>query len=236
MVAYLLGWHFALTVIYAVGLFSFAVSSEISKRRLGLLMSTPVSAWEFAFNKFAANGLNLLSLSALAFIPIFYVSRLGFVPLRRVIAVFVVTWITVIVIGPVVMTVSLLARSTSQALTRSGFAVLLLFLLWILFPGAIFVVLGPKTSGRFFLSFSPCYVTAQTISAVNDRHPIADVSWTACCLAGLLTSALVFLYCARCVRVVGLCQATGDTRAFLWRRARKKRKNRRRVYRRQTVK
>jgi len=210
-------FQFVAAQLVALVLTSNAISEEISRRTLGVLMSTPVTGLQIVAGKLASKFWQVLVLLAVS-LPLLAVVRvLGGVPWSFVVAGLCLTLTGAVFVASLTMLLSILNRRTYAVLIES---VLALGVLWA----------GLPLLAGWILARSPFLNERQIINVLSHANPplalivrteeMMNPWWAsrlptstlAMCAIPLGASAVVLGVCVMLVRRVALRQAAGDAR------------------------
>jgi ABC-type transport system involved in multi-copper enzyme maturation permease subunit len=222
----MLGFQFAVLHLAAPVLLATSISNEVHYRRLGLLMSTPITGFEIVMGKFLARQLVLAFLLACS-LPLIMASHVfGPPPWQFILEVSAVTITAMVFTGSLGMLASTRSRLKSQAVVKGVVATLAVLVLTPFVYAAIGSLLGlwitPFVYGHPYAALTEVLRRARAAPWAQ----AAAFRWYLHCLLMLGVSAVILAFCVKNVRRVALRQATGDTRAHLWRRRRTRRTRR----------
>ena len=201
---------------------STAISEEIYRRTLGVLMTTPINSFQIVMGKLFSKLLQLLILLAISLPLLALVRVFGGVPWEYVVAGLCITVTGLIFTGSVSLFYSITSRRAYLAILKAFFTLLaLFFLIPILAP----LLLRGDTPGWLMIAFlyaNPSWSLAGAgelllPGSVSQAIPF---HWRIHCLVMLGMSAAVLGVCVLKVRSVGLRQATGEAGLFTRRRRR----------------
>ena len=222
IVTVIVWFQFCATQLIAVCMFATAISDEIYRRTLALLMTTPINSFQIIMGKLFSKLLQLLILLAIS-LPLLAVVRVfGGVPVEFVIAALCVTLAAAVFTGSLSMFFSIANRRAYVAILKTIFTLLVLFLLvpylvWELWEDA------PDWVSTALAHSNPWGAMVGLVMTLLPPFPVtlSSFSWPAHCLVMLGASAAVLGVCTAVVRKVGLRQATGEAGLFVRRRRRR---------------
>ena len=206
-------FQFAVTQAVALIMLSTAISDEVHRRTLGVLMTTPINSFQIVMGKLLSRLLQLLMLLAISVPLLAMVRVLGGVPWQFLAAGLCITVTGMIFTASVSMFFSITDRRAYVAIVRTAVVLLVLFLA---LPLVIVIYLsnGPA---HLWVSTVLLYTnpTWSLIAAGKLLLPGAIAKaipfyWQAHCLVMLGMSAAVLGVCVLMVRRAGLRQAAGE--------------------------
>ena len=212
---------FALQLV-AVVILSTAISEEVRARTLGVLMSTPVSAFQIVFGKLLSGLLQLLVLLAVSLPLLTLVRVFGGVPLDYVLATVCITFTACLFAGAVALLFSALFRRAYAGILLTLGTLGVLYVLVPMMVALAFTALGLDGFGGkkieimmiVLLHLSP--LGAQLVNTFTilepGNSPIAFFSWPLHCGIMVVLSSLVLLACTLLVRRASLRSALGGAR------------------------
>jgi len=213
IVSFVVSFQFVVAQLFAIVMLSTSISEEIRNRTLGILMSTPINAFQIVVGKLLSKLLQLILLLAIG-LPVLAVIRLfGGIPWSYVVSELCITLTAVLLAGSVSLFFSIHSLNTYSAILK---ATLSLALIYAFIP----MVLWALSSTRVFLSCLPAlFITNpflniyfENIKALSPGLPtsLALVSWPWHCGFMLALTGLVIALSVRTVRRVALRQAIGQ--------------------------
>lgn len=222
----IVGFQFVAVQLIAVVLMSTAISEEIYRRTLGVLMTTPITSFQIVMGKLLSKLLQMAQLVALSLPLLALVRVFGGVPWESVIGGLCLTLASAVFAGAVSLYFSIYNRRAYVAIIK---AVLALATLFALLP--VLVAFYLHDSGRaamypamdFLIHVDP-YVGIYALIADMMTSGMAPftISWPLMCAVQLGAAALVLGICVVTVRKVALRQATGEAGEFISRRRRRR--------------
>ena len=208
-------FQFLAAQLLAVISLSTAISDEISRRTLGVLLSTPVTALQVVMGKLTSKLLQIMILLAIS-LPILAVIRVfGGIPWGFIVAGLCLTVCCAVFVASLSLLCSIHTRHAYWAIFATFMVIAVLFGLLPLLVGVLLDRSGVsgRTLEMVFSHLHPVFSLAALSEAVENPYfsgRIGAFAWQSCCLVMLgLTTAVIFLSVAR-VRKVSLRQATGD--------------------------
>jgi len=212
-------FQFCLVQLLAVVMLSNSISEEISRRTLGVLMTTPISSFQIVVGKLVSKLWQLLVLLAIS-LPILAVVRIfGGVPWDFVVAGMCITFAAAVHAGAWSMFFSIFARRSYAAIFG---AIFMLGVLYALVPWMVYAILDlayrrvPEASFFSGLAFFNPPIALGLLSESLMRPGWAagrlTVSWPGLCAIMLGVAAAVLGVCVLFVRRVALRQAVGHVR------------------------
>ncbi len=215
----------------AVTMLSSAISEEVQRRTLGVLMTTPIGSLQIVLGKLLSKLLQLVLLLA-ASMPLLAIVRVfGGVPWDYVLSSLCVTLTAAIFAGSVSLAFSTYTRQAHQVVARTA------LICFLLYAGPLIVVqlLQLRYQVRIVPGVALSYANPFIVMTYATRNmlfasPAAlTVAWLPHCaiMAGL--SALMLAFSMISVRRVGLRQATGQPGIFASRKERRAAKAKRRT-------
>ncbi len=221
MTGAVLWFQFIVMQVLAMALLSTSFREEMQRRTLGVLMTTPITGWQFVMGKLLSKLLPLLTLLALS-LPLLAIVRVfGGVPWGYIVSSLCITFTAMILMGSITLFFA--------AADRSAIGVIVLTVLtWVAVFAIPFRVAGAVGSGSLLtLVFVANPLVAMAANSMMWLSPgwgaplfFGSFLWVIHCGIALGISALIVRAAARRVRSVGLLalQEGGATR-----RRRKKR-------------
>jgi ABC-2 type transport system permease protein len=213
IITFLVWFQFYATQLVAIVMLSTAISDEIYRRTLGVLMSTPITSFQIVVGKLSGKLLQLILLLGVS-LPLLAVVRIfGGVPWDYIISSLCMTLSTLIFVG----SLSLFFSSFS----RKIYIVIILTLLTLgLLFGLSYMLLDTQP-GMFILSRSDKLVLLYhtnpyfmlNVSTSNMLNPSftrrIPLSWPIHCGIILMASSFVLIGCIYRVRKIAIAQASG---------------------------
>ncbi len=212
--AVIVWFQFVTMQLLALLVLSTAVSEEVHRRTLGVLMTTPVSGFQIVVGKLLSGLLQLGLLLAVS-LPLLVVVRVfGGVPWEFVASGLCITLTTTLFAGSLSLYFSIGSRRSYWVFLQ---AVVTMLVLFFVFPWAC-VMLGDWSEVQFANSIvgwlnpyaAMAVATEQMFSA---RTPFVAYPWPMHCLAMAGASAVLLAVCVVKVRRVALAQIAGETPA-----------------------
>ena len=208
LVATVAWFQFVTMQILAVVVMSAAVSEETQRRTLGVLMSTPITGWQFVIGKLLSKLFGLLVLLAIS-LPVLAVVRVyGGVPWSFVVSTLCITFASVVLIGSISLFLALGRRDTFWTIAWTVGVYGFLFVLlphWINYNSrepvlslwSPFIAMGTETAK----------LMGSTPGSVSAPH------WGYFCLVAGTVSLAYLWGAARRVRAIGLRTLDPETRS-----------------------
>ena len=219
IVAAIVLFQFCATQLIVVCMFSTAISDEIYRRTLGLLMTTPINSFQIIMGKLFSKLLQLLILLAISLPMLAVVRVFGGVPWEFVVAALCVTVTAAVFAGSVSMFFSIGNRRAYVAILKAIFTLLALFLVVPFVTEALWRP-RPQWLSMVLTYANPWGAMARVFRNFVSPFPAA-LSWQVHCLVMLGASGAVLAVCTAVVRKVGLRQATSEAGLFVRRRQRR---------------
>ena len=221
-------FQFVAVQVLAIIMLSTAISDEIYKKTLGVLMTTPISSFQIVFSKILSKLLQLILIVSIS-LPILAIVRIfGGVPWSFVLSGLCVTLTAAIFAGSLSLIFSIYNRQSHIVVTRTAIACFFIYALPLIvyailknnvFGGQAFAELIPKL-GLFFIN--PFMLMKTITMRMNSPASIVAARvWLWHCAAMLGMSCAVLVWAGFSVRKAGLRQVTGQAGLFLTRRERK---------------
>ncbi len=207
-------FQFAATQVVALVMLSTAISDEVHRRTLGVLMTTPISSFQIVMGKLLSRLLQLLMLLAIS-VPLLAMVRVfGGVPWQFLAAGLCITVTGMIFTGSVSLFFSITDRHAYVAIVRAAVVLLVLFL------ALPFIVINQFSDvgglslwvSAIFLYMNPTWslIAAGKLLLPGAAAKGIPFYWQAHCLIMLGMSAAVLSVCVLMVRRAGLRQAAGE--------------------------
>jgi len=224
-------FQFIAIQLIAIVMLSSAISEEIQRRTLGVLMTTPIASSQIILGKLLSKLLQLVLLLAISMPLLAIVRVFGGVPWDYVLSSLCVTLTAAIFAGSVSLALSAYTRQAHQVVART---VLICFLLYA-GPAIIVQLLQIRYQVRIVSEATLSYANPFLIMTYATRSMLAalpavlNVAWPGHCaiMAGLSASVLAFS--AISVRRAGVRQATGQPVIFASRKERRAARAKRRT-------
>ena len=224
-------FQFVAIQFLAVVMLSSAISEEIQRRTLGVLMTTPIGSLQIVLGKLLSKLLQLVLLLAISMPLLAIVRVFGGVPWDYVLSSLCVTLTAAIFAGSVSLAFSTYTRQAHQVIART---VLICFLLYA-GPAIVAELVQLRYQVRLLSQATLSYANPFLIMSYATRNMLLaspaglNVAWLEHCaiMAGL--SALMLAFSAISVRRVGVRQATGQPGIFASRKERRAAKAKRRA-------
>ena len=209
-------FQFIAIQLLAIVMLSAAISDEIYRRTLGLLMTTPISSLQIVIGKLFSKLLQLVLLLAIS-MPILSVVRvLGGVSWDYVVSSLCVTLTAAIFAGSIGLALSITNRHSHTVIVRTF---LLCFLFYIV-PAIVLPLLQFVYQIRINAEMILFYVNPFVAMGILTRSMLSPamtaigLSWPLHCAVMLGISALLLAFSTVRVRKAGLRQATGQAGIF----------------------
>lgn len=209
--------------IIAAVMLSTAISDEIHRRTLGLLMTTPIGSFQIVIGKLLSKLLQLILLLAIS-LPLLAVVRVfGGVPWDYVVSSLCVTLTAAVFAGSVSLFFSISTKKAHEVVVKTF---VICFFLYLVIPGAFHLLMltarfrGPSSAPLAYIN--PFIVMA--FSTTGLMYPSAggsNVFWPAHCAVMLGVSTVCLALSMVSVRTVALRQATGEAGLFTRRKERR---------------
>ena len=216
-------FQFIAIQLLAAIMLSAAISDEIYRRTLGLLMTTPISSLQIVMGKLFSKLLQLVLLLTIS-MPILSIVRvLGGVSWDYVVSSLCVTLTAAIFTGSVGLALSTTNRHSHLVIVRTA---LICFLFYIV-PAIVLQLLQFVYQWRIDAERMLFYVNPFVALAILTRGMLSPVMaavglpWPLHCVVMLGFSALLLAFSTVRVRKVGLRQATGQAGIFASRKERR---------------
>jgi ABC-2 type transport system permease protein len=223
IITIIIWFQFVAIQFLAVVMLSSAVSDEVHRRTLGVLMTTPIGSLQIVLGKLLSKLLQLLLLLAISMPLLAIVRVFGGVPWDYVLSSLCVTLTAAIFAGSVSLAFSTYTRQSHQVIART---VLVCFLLYA-GPTIVVELVQLRYQVRLFTQATLSYanpfqiMSYATMNMLTGSSAVLNVAWLPHCaiMAGL--SALMLAFSTISVRRVGLRQATGQPGIFASRKERR---------------
>jgi ABC-type transport system involved in multi-copper enzyme maturation permease subunit len=218
--AFIVWFQFIASQFIAVVLLSTAISDEIYNRTLGVLMTTPINAFQIVIGKLTSRMLQLLVLISLS-MPVLAVIRVfGGIPWVFLLESLAVTFCTILFAGTLSLFYSIFCR-------RAYIAIILTLLTmaagFLLAPGLVYLTIEAFSINRMAAtSLATEWITvanpwvclvAATEHLGTRRGAMGAPSLSIHCLIMLAASATLILLAVACVRKAALRQIAGGASA-----------------------
>jgi ABC-type transport system involved in multi-copper enzyme maturation permease subunit len=224
-------FQFIAIQIIAVVMMSSAISEEIQRRTLGVLMTTPIGGLQIVMGKLLSKLLQLILLLAIS-MPLLAIIRIfGGVPWGYVTSSLCVTLTAAVFVGVVSLTFSTYTRQAQQVMART---LLVCFILYAV-PSLVVQLLrfryGTTIVSDATLSYTnPFMIMVSTTANMLSAAPVLSFgAWVPHCAIMSGLSTLLLILSTISVRKVGLRQATGQPGIFSTRKERRAAKANRRA-------
>jgi len=212
--AVIVWFQFVTMQLLALLVLSAAISEEVHRRTLGVLMTTPVSGFQIVVGKLLSSLLQLGLLLAVS-LPLLVVVRVfGGVPWDFVASGLCITLTAALFAGSLSLYFSIGSRRSYWVFLQAAVTMLVLFFV---FPWAC-VMLGHWSEVEFTDSlvgwlnpWAAMLVATEQMSSARTR--LAGYPWPFHCLAMTGASAALLAVCVAKVRRVALAQIAGETPA-----------------------
>ncbi len=217
-------WFQFITIqIIAVVMMSSAISEEIQRRTLGVLMTTPIGSFQIVLGKLLSRLLQLTLLLAISMPLLAIVRVFGGVPWGYVTSSICVTFAAAVFAGAVSLAFSTCTRQAQQVMARTLFVCFVLYavpsIVVQLVRARYGIVLLPNTALAYA---NPFIVMALATDNMLSAAPgIMFRHWVLHCGVMSALSVLVLILSAISVRRAGLRQATGRLGIFASRKERR---------------
>ena len=216
-------FQFAAIQLIAVVMLSTAISDEIVRRTLAVLMTTPINSLQIVIGKLSSRLLQLVLLLGVS-LPLLAIIRVfGGVPWSYVISSLCVTLTAAAFAGSLSLAFSIYNRQAHAVIVRTVLVcfllyVLPLFVVWLVnFAYQVHIV--RETTLAYVNPFVMMSHATRNMLLPSSRFP--TLSWPLHCAIMAGASALLLGFSTLCVRRVGLCQATGQAGLFSTRKERR---------------
>lgn len=209
--------------LIAVVMMSTAISEEIQRRTLGVLMTTPIGGFQIVLGKLLSKLLQLVLLLAISMPLLAIVRVFGGVPWNYVTSSLCVILTAAIFAGSVSLAFSTYTRHSHQVAVRTALVCFLLYA----GPSIVVVLLQFRYQIRIAsplaLSFANPFLIMgyATTNMLYGSSSVLSVPWAAHCAIMTALSVLLLILSAIGVRKVGLRQATGQPGIFSSRKERR---------------
>ncbi|MHC4622680.1 MAG: ABC transporter permease subunit [Planctomycetota bacterium] len=213
-------FQFLAAQLIAVVMLSAAVSDEIYRRTLGLLMTTPISSFQIVTGKLCSRLLQLVLLLALS-LPLLAVVRVfGGVPWDYVFSAFCVTLTAAVFAGSISLLLSIYVRKAHNVVLR---AILVCVALFAILPSLVRLLSSAyapfKVPDSVILHTNPFLVMlSHTQMVISPTAGAPVLSWPLHCAIMICGSTFLLVLSTLSVRSAGLRQATGQAGMFLSRK------------------
>jgi ABC-type transport system involved in multi-copper enzyme maturation permease subunit len=213
-------FQFVAVQIIAASVLSTAISSEITKRTLGTLMTTPITSLQIVLGKLFGNLLSPLILLAVS-LPLMAILRVfGGVPWDYVVSSLCITLTALLFCGSLSLFISI-KNSKSRQVVSGAFGILLVF--YAVLPGIVswiwYVLSLPMSQLQpWFYYLNPYYaLTRNTENMMSAGMSSGATSyWPGHCLIMLLLTVLILGIAVGRIRKVALYQALGSPPKRNW--------------------
>ena len=236
------GKHVVTTVVWfqfiaiqliAVVMMSTAISEEIQRRTLGVLMTTPISSFQIVLGKLLSKLLQLILLLAIS-LPLLAIVRVfGGVPWGYVASGLFVTLTAAVFAGSLSLLFSTCTRQSQQVVARTASVCFIMYAVPLIVVELVRLKYGVTLATNAELAYANPFIvmTYGTAAMLSSGAGVALGNWAIHCaiMAGL--SVLLLILSAVSVRKAALRQATGQPGIFSTRRERRAARARRRAER-----
>ncbi len=222
VVSVVLWFEFLAAQAIAVVMLSTSISDEIYHRTLGVLMTTPIGAFQIVLGKLLSKLLQLVLLLAIS-LPLLAIVRVfGGVPWGLLVGGLCVTLTTALFVGSLSLLFSIFTRRAYSVILAATLAAGVLFAL---LPSLVaFAACYPNDPSPAFLrvlSYANPYAVMMALTAwLFGAPPIGVGRWPAHCGIMLAASGLLLSLAMALVRKAALRQAMGQTGMWSGRAAR----------------
>ncbi|UCE46783.1 MAG: ABC transporter permease subunit, partial [Phycisphaerales bacterium] len=216
-------FQFIAIQLIAVLMMSTAISEEIQRRTLGVLMTTPIASFQIVFGKLLSKLLQLILLLAIS-LPLLAIVRVfGGVPWGYVTSSLCVTLTAAVFAGVLSLLFSTCTRQSQQVLARTASVCFIIYAVPLIVVQLIRQKYGVTLASNTELAYANPFIvmTFATVGMISSTPGGALGNWVIHCaiMAGL--SALLLILAAISVRRAALRQATGQPGIFSTRRERR---------------
>ncbi len=208
-------FQFIATQAIAIVMLSTSISDEIYHRTLGVLMTTPIGAFQIVLGKLLSKLLQLVLLLGIA-LPLLAIVRVfGGVPWGYLVSALCVTLTTVIFVGSLSLFLSIFTRRAYGVIIATVLVLGLLFALLPLIAAFMVHKLVDNPSPNTFFSplacVNPYVIMVAGTETLFSATPPFPLRWAIHCGIMLGASALLALAAVILVRRAALRQAMGQT-------------------------
>jgi len=209
--------------LIAALMMSTAISEEIQRRTLGVLMTTPIGSFQIVLGKLLSKLLQLVLLLAIS-LPLLAIVRVfGGVPWDYVVSSLCVTLTAAVFAGTLSLLFSTCTRQSQQVLARTASVCFIIYAVPLIVVQLIRQRYGVTLATNAELSYAnPFMIMAFTTNAMLSSLPGGPLAiWVIHCAIMAALSALLLILSAAGVRRAALRQATGQPGIFSTRKERR---------------
>jgi ABC-type transport system involved in multi-copper enzyme maturation permease subunit len=210
IIIFLVWFQFYAIQLVAVVMLSTAISDEIFRRTLGVLMSTPITSFQIVMGKLSGKLLQLILLLGVS-LPLLAIVRIfGGVPWDYIISSLCLTLSTLVFVGSLSLFFSSFSRKIYIVIILTLLTLGLLFgLPYILIDPSFIMSRGDKLV--LFYHTNPYFML--NVSTSNMLNPSfarrVPLSWPIHCAIILMASSFILIGCIYRVRKIAIAQASG---------------------------
>jgi ABC-type transport system involved in multi-copper enzyme maturation permease subunit len=212
IITFLVWFQFYALQFVAVVMLSTAISDEIYRRTLGVLMSTPITSFQIVVGKLSGKLLQLILLLGVS-LPLLAVVRIfGGVPWDYIISSLCITFTALIFVGSLSLFFSSFSRKIYVVIILTLLALGVLFgLPYILIYRAPLPILSKDISLIALYHTNPYFMLNINTSIMLNPSLAGRISfsWPIHCSIMLMASAFILFVCICRVRKVAIAQASG---------------------------
>ena len=203
-------FQFVISQGLSVIFLSTAISEEMHKRTLGILMTTPISSLQIVLGKLFSRFILLFLLLAMG-LPLLAVIRVfGGVPWDFLISSFFIIFTSALFAASVSLFFSIFTRQALQAISRTFLFFILIYYVPLIVQPLAYFAWGINIPLDFLVFANPFYVLGVNIIGMTNPRFSFSLSWTLCCLV-MTAGAVLFLTLSTIfVRRAALAQITGQ--------------------------
>jgi len=222
IVTTIIWFQFISAQIIAVVMLSTAISDEIYRRTLGLLMTTPISSFQIVIGKLLSKLLQVILLLAIS-LPLLAVVRVfGGVEWDYVVSSLCVTLTAAVFAGSLSLLFSITTRKAHEVVVNTFLVCLLLYCLQpALAAYRAFVSRPSQIPDLLFSYLNPFIIMAHNTQSVLYPSSTTTLYWPWHCAAMLGACSVSLCLSTLLVRKTALRQATGEAGLFLRRKERR---------------
>ncbi|MHC4617035.1 MAG: ABC transporter permease subunit [Planctomycetota bacterium] len=216
-------FQFLAAQLIAVVMLSSAISDEIYRHTLGLLMTTPVSSFQIVMGKLCSRLLQLILLLAIS-LPFLAVVRVfGGVPSDYVFSTFCVTLTAAVFAGSISLFLSIHIKKAHEVVITTVFTCAALYAILPALLRMVSTVYRPfNIPDSLLLYFNPfAVIIASTHNLLSPSSASGAINWPLHCVFMICGAALLLGLSALSVRAAGLRQVIGQAGIFLSRKERR---------------
>ena len=226
LILFIIWFQFFAAQIIAIVLLSTAISDEIYKRTLGVLITTPITSFQIVMGKLSSRLLQLMLFSAIT-LPLLAIVRVfGGVPWDFLLSSLCITITTVIFVASLSLLFSIFSKRAYLVIIATVITLAVIFFL-LAFPvfssGPLYWLSRPNLLSSIIFYSNPYAVLAANSELMMNPAMAARVTlnWPIHCTAILAASAILIIISTILVRKVALYQASSLTNPFIaWWRSR----------------